>query len=234
MAGGTPGSERVGLEVQVVFFNLNGSMGLVAAGLGRRVQELLVPRDWVRRSEEPTEAALRVLTQIAGVTTAVHELLFVSLARSGGRGLEPAVTATYAAIGGVPTPHREWDHFCPASRRQIEQRCRRADAVLASLEVVWGIVAEDLGVAARLAGNRHGLFTLKDLQRVLRQVTGHQIDAANLRRRLESTEGLVEVVDHDEVMQMSKPPAVRRGRRSTWYRAGRAMHLDEPIRFENN
>jgi hypothetical protein len=62
------------------------------------------------------------------------------------------------------------------------------------------------------------LFTLKDLQRVLRQVTGRQIDAANLRRKLESAEGSVEVVDHDEVMQMSKPPAVTRGRRSTWYR----------------
>lgn len=177
-----------------------------------------MPRDWVRRNEEPTEAALRVLTRIAGVTTAVHELRFVSLARSGGRGLETAVTATYTAVGGAPSPLKDWEDFCPASRRQIEQRICRADAVLASLEVIRDLVTEDLGVAARLACNREGLFTLKNLQRVLHQVTGSQVDTANLRRRLDSAVGVVEIVDHDEVMQTSRPPGVTRGRRPTWYR----------------
>lgn len=218
MSGPTPASERVALEVQVVFFNLNGSQGLVLSALGRRAQDLLVPRDFLNRNEEPSEAAERVLTRIAGVTTAVHEPLFISIDRNGGRGVEPVATATYAAIGRVPSPAKDWGHFCPASQRQVRGRIYRAEAVLASLEVIRKLVSDDLRLAARLAGNRNGLFTLQNLQRVLHQVAGSQVDAANLRRRLESAEGVVEIVDHDEVMQLSKPPAVKRGRRSKWYR----------------
>ena len=218
MENRTPASERVALEVQVVNFNPNAAHGLVVSGLARRAQEFLVPRDWVNKSESPTEAAVRVLTEIAGVKTAVHEPIFVSLDRNGGRGLEPVVTATFTAIGGVPAPDPKWESFCPASRRRIEERIRRPEAVLASLEVIRNLVSDDLEIAVRLTVNRDGLFTLKDLRRVLVQVTGGETDAANLRRRLESTEGLVEVVDFDDVMQRPRPPAAKRGRRSTWYR----------------
>jgi hypothetical protein len=218
MENRTPASERVALEAQVVYFNLNGSQGLVVSGLGKRSQELLLARDWVSKRETPAAAAVRVLTRIAGVRTAIHEPIFVSLDRNGGQGVEPVVTATFTAIGGAPFTSEEWGHFCPASRRRIEERIRRPEAVLASLEVIRNLVADDLRVAVRLTVNRDGLFTLKDLRRVLVQVTGREMDGANLRRRLEAAEGLVDVVDFDEVMQGPRPPAVKRGRRSTWYR----------------
>ena len=87
-------------------------------------------------------------------------------------------------------------------------------------------------IAAQLSKSSDGLFRLKELHLIYERILGQSIDVANLRRKVEAIPGFVEKVKYDEVMQSAKPPAVVRGRRALWYRAGNAKVLDPPVRFE--
>jgi 8-oxo-dGTP diphosphatase len=114
---------------------------------------------------------------------------------------------------------------------------RSHEATVAALHTVRALLSEETAaarLAPEVAKNRDGLFRLKDLQTVYEAVLGIRIDPANFRRKVEAAEGFVEVVDHEEVMAISRPPAITRGRRPTWYRAGRAARLEPPIRFDRN
>jgi 8-oxo-dGTP diphosphatase len=229
--------EKVPVEIEVAYFNLNARR-LVLGGVRKGTDgRMVLPRGWLLPDEEPSLAAARILTERTGITTAVHLPQLAGAFVYQGRD-EACLTLTYGVLGTRPDADQpRWMESIGVSNSltRMRQVVRSAEATVAALHTVRALLSVET-VAARLAPevakNRDGLFRLKELQTVYEAVLGIRVDSANFRRKVEAAEGFVEVVDHEEVMATSRPPAITRGRRPTWYRAGRAERLEPPIRFE--
>lgn len=229
--------ERVPVEIEVAYFNLNARR-LVLGGVGEGTDgRMVLPRGWLLPDEEPALAAARILTERTGITTAVHLPQLAGAFVYRGRE-EPCLTLTFGVLGTRPDADQPtWMESVGVSNSlsRMRQTVRSAEATVAALHTVRTLLTKET-VAARLAPevakNRDGLFRLKDLQTVYEAVLGIRTDPANFRRKVEAAEGFLTVVEYEEVEGMSRPPAVTRGRRPTWYRAGCAERLEPPISFE--
>ena len=237
MVGENDQLRRVVVELEIAYFNLNAGrlvLGGVRKGTDGRV---VLPRGWLLPNEDPARAASRIFEERTGITTGVHQPRLAGAFVYPGRD-EHCLTLTYAVLGKTPNgDSARWGEKATVSDSVTRMRgvVRSNEATVAALHTLRRLLSEETvaaWVAPEVAKNRDGLFRLKDLQTVYERVMGRRIDTANFRRKVEAADGFVEVVDYDEVMESSRPPAVKRGRRPTWYRAGPAERLEPPIRFE--
>lgn len=231
--------ETVPVEIEVAYFNLNARrlvLGGVREGTDGR---MVLPRGWLKPDEEPSDGATRILAERTGITTGVHQPRLAGAFVYRGRD-QPCLTLAYGVLGTRPNVEQlRWSESVGASTSlaRMRQIVRSHEATVAALLVLRKLLSEETTaarLAPELAKNRDGLFRLKELQTVYEAVLGIRVDSANFRRKVEAAKGFVEVVDNEEVLEMPRPTAVNRGRRPTWYRAGRAEHLDPPIRFDRN
>ena len=228
---------RVIAEVEVACFNFIGN-SFFLIGLAEGEGGLLeMPRGWLLPGEDPAQAATRILETVTGISTGVHEPAFVGVFVHPNREVD-CLTLSYTVLVTTPSDlHWEWRHKVETrgSPHRLRPRIQWGDSAVAARFKIRDVVSE-LPVATRIASevakNRDGLFRLIDLQTVYERVLGCRIDTANFRRKVEAVPGFVEEVTFEEVMESSRPPAVTRGRRPTWYRAGPAERLEPPIRFE--
>ena len=227
----------VSAAVEVACFNfVAGSFFLI--GLRELPGRLLeMPCGWMKPGEEPAQAAERVLERVTGISTGVHEPVFVGAYRGSARGVQ-CLMLTYTVLATTPTDlDLGWQGKVETrgAPSRLLSRIQSGESAVAARLKIRDVVSE-LPVAAlvapQLSKRSDGLFRLKELQTVYERILGQSIDTANFRRKVESIPGFVEQVGFEEVMMSPRPPAVARGRRALWYRAGPAERLEPPIRFE--
>ncbi|NDA81254.1 MAG: hypothetical protein EBX92_09120 [Actinobacteria bacterium] len=234
MQGFSGHDDRVGVRVEVVQFNLHRTHRLVIGGLRQGSDgKWELPGDWVGMDEEPVDTARRVIGSVFRLPVLLHEPVFVGFRRSDHPA--PAVSLTFTSFGLVPNTVLEWSKFDIVGPRDLWTASNfAADRLVGQARERIIDVAAELPVLARaLAAQRtFDFFTIPELQTTYEWVLGHQIDAANFRRKVMAVVDFLLLVEREELGNLNPPLPSTEGKPPSRYRCGRIERLDPPIRFE--
>ena len=208
----------------MVFLTVSAAWRLMASGLARGNNgRMRFACDRLLPGEDPVDAAERVLTEVAGVRTAVHRPVLIGAFARESSGDDPMVVLSFVAFGRIEnSPDPEWSDFClldgsHADRFEFPEVLNLAVGRIR--ELVW-----TSDIAGRVAANKYGLFTLRNLRDVFEAVMGLQLDPANFRRRAEAIVGLLDDQPEDQhlhpVGSSYRDRPRGRGRKPTVYRIG--------------
>lgn len=190
--GEVTSSNGVTVEVEVVYFSISAARRLQASGLAKCEDgRLEFVRESVRPGEDPTSAADRVLREVAGIRAAVYKPELIGAFAHPYRQIDgPVVTLSFMVFGRIEIDSMApWDHFA-IIEETAQEGFRSPHVIELALERLRALVFST-PIAGRVAANKYGLFTLKELRRVFEAVLGEQLDPANFRRRAEAIEGLL-------------------------------------------
>jgi ADP-ribose pyrophosphatase YjhB (NUDIX family) len=210
------GTDQVACDIEVVFFNLSPVRGLIAGGVRRRDDGLI---DFLTGQpeprEHPSETALRLLRDRAGIDTSVHDPALVRVGPyEDQQPNRPTVTLTYAVLGRRPGYEREpWvDHVA------VDEPGRRPFAHEATLQMARVTLIRLMRtdpIALSLLEHPSEPFRLEDLYRIYSTVLGpeRQLDVSNFRRSVRRSVGLAQRVPSPATGDSVN----RRGRPAHWF-----------------
>jgi hypothetical protein len=221
------------VEVEVVFLNLLGTRGLVAGGLRRSTSSSLeLLHGPMEAGEHPADSAVRLLEDVAGITTGLHQPEFVGFATHPDRqSMGATLTLTFAVLGRTPTNSRsEWTHSLDVDETSasLDGRVNHPGSVRAGRRVICRLL-ETRPLALDVMNARERSFLLHELHAVYSMIFGPEvsIDLANFRRKVERATGFVRRVTLPGPQSFG-----RRGRPAHWYEAGPAKEIVPPLRFD--
>ena len=183
--------------------------------------------------EEPVDTARRIIGSVFRLPVLLHEPVFVGFRRSDHPA--PAVSLTFTSFGLVPNTVLEWSKFDIVGPRDLWTASNfAADRLVGQArERIIDVVAELPVLARALAAQRtFDFFTIPELQTTYEWVLGHQIDAANFRRKVMAVRGFLEPIGIEESKSLKSRLPATEGKPPTRYRCGRIEQFDPPIRFE--